>query len=186
MNAVSGCAHDAADAIAYLKLAKFQLSEDSVTLELLLSEIREWLEAQLCVHFLLSPGSVMNSIYVSLSDDSATETCILRITMLLRFKPRLLYNFNALLGPGHRLEYSDTVDEVRFFVLVKGNSAQILSTVAADVPSPSTTDELRTIIISQSSWKFLLDRESDRGWLVCLSQLLQVVILHHFFSYSFF
>lgn len=72
----------------------------------------------------------MNSIHVRLSDNNALETFILRIAMLLRLKPRLLC---ALLGSGYRLEHSDTVDEVRFFVLVGEKSSRFFWTVSVDL-----------------------------------------------------
>ncbi|KIM44881.1 hypothetical protein M413DRAFT_364993 [Hebeloma cylindrosporum] len=159
MSAVSDPVRGSPDVITYLNVVKLQLSEDRVVLQSFLAGVRSWLESQ------------------SLNDDNASEMFILQIASLLRCKPRLLYGFNALLGPIYRLEYSDTVDEVRFLVLVKEKSARIFSTVSEDIPSPSSTDELRTIIISPSSWRLLLDRDSDRTWLTCISQLLQVVSL---------
>jgi hypothetical protein len=88
---------------------------------------------------------------------------------------RNLYSLNchtqtqAFIWIGHRLEYSDTVHEVRFFVLVREKSTSTFSPARLNGPS-----ELGKLIISPSSWKLLLDRESDKAWLVCVSHVLQV------------
>ncbi|KDR67956.1 hypothetical protein GALMADRAFT_257468 [Galerina marginata CBS 339.88] len=101
---------------------------------------------------------------------------ILRIVSILRFQPKLLYGINAFLEPSQRVEYSTMVDEVKYFVFIGQGGARIFSTSPLQIPYPSSDQELREVVVSQSTWKTLLESDPDKDWLTCISQLLQVIL----------
>jgi len=112
---------------------------------------------------------------------------IFHLASILRFDPKLLHGLNFLLQPSERLECSISQGEVKYFIISNSNGSKLLSTTSSEIVYPSSIDDLRKVICSEQGWRQLLDSDPEKDWLVCISQLLQLVCIlpvHLAFTFS--
>ncbi|KIJ97721.1 hypothetical protein K443DRAFT_236687 [Laccaria amethystina LaAM-08-1] len=155
---------DAPDAVEYLKRVKQHFAGDSAALATLLRRFRSWIETE--------------------STNPVFEQSAIAIASTLRTSPPLLHGFNSLLKKGYRIEFSNKVEVVDFFVWATPTAAVIRSFSGLNVPNPGSSAELRGWLSLDHEVGDLLKLNHGKygdedEYLTCLSQLLQFVRSHY-------